>query len=322
MSREDIYQTNTTLPAPYLQPHIQQNLANAQGLVQDGFNNPQSYDGPRVAGFTADQNAAHDMASTGTGAWTEGMAGATDAVNQGLGQFSPENLAAMNQMNQSGTEYNIGQEYLNPYQQNVIDTTMSEMRRQQNMDMNQVSAQAAKAGAFGGSRHGVYEAETMRGHDANRTNALAQLNANNFAQAQNAQEAHRQRQLVGSQNMTNTANTAANSQYAGAQTQGGIEGLSQNMWMNDISTLGAVGDQQQQQDQRVNDVAYQDWNKDQMKPFELTAFYNDIISGVPSSQISSLSGTTAANGGNDLAQGLGGLGLVAAAGNDFGWWGD
>ena len=47
------------------------------------------------------------------------------------------------------------QPYMNPYTQNVIDRTQQDIMRQQQMSQNQLDAQAGRAGAFGGSRHGV-----------------------------------------------------------------------------------------------------------------------------------------------------------------------
>ena len=52
------------------------------------------------------------------------------------------------------------QTYMNPYTQQVIDTSMSDLERQRQMQMNQLGAQASAAGAFGGSRQGVAESLT------------------------------------------------------------------------------------------------------------------------------------------------------------------
>ncbi len=54
-------------------------------------------------------------------------------------------------------------QFQNPYQQQVIDGTMQDMNRSREMALGQIGAQATQAGAFGGSRHGVAEAETNRG---------------------------------------------------------------------------------------------------------------------------------------------------------------
>ena len=52
------------------------------------------------------------------------------------------------------------QTYMNPYTQQVIDTSMADLERQRQTQMNQMGAQASAAGAFGGSREGVAQSLT------------------------------------------------------------------------------------------------------------------------------------------------------------------
>ena len=68
--------------------------------------------------------------------------------------------------------------YMNPYQQAVAD----EINRAYDIQQNQMAAQAASQGAFGGSRGLIAQQEI----DRNRASALAQAQAQNFIQAQDA----------------------------------------------------------------------------------------------------------------------------------------
>ena len=326
--------TQTQLPPEYMQPHIKQLLANVGGTYgEDGTHNGDGLiyqdqpaytdqDGnpiPRLTEFNSDQMQAHDLAREGIGAYQPYLNTAGESLNQGLDSFNPEVQQGFQNLNTQGTQYNIGQEYLNPFQQEVTDRTMSEMRRQQNIDMNNVSDAAAAAKSFGGSRHGVLEAETTRGHDANRANTLASLNAANFTQAQNIQEQHRNRQLLGASQGAEIAGMGADIGFQGAQIASGIGGLKQQYNINDISTLGAVGDQQQQHRQLGLDTAYNKYLEDRDRPFQMASFYTDMMQGVPSGQQVDRTSTNKTNG---LAQGLGALGTIATAGNQFGWWGE
>lgn len=63
--------------------------------------------------------------------------------------------------NQAAQGPNIGQ-FMNPFTSDVIGRTGMDMARQAQMQQNQLGAQASRAGAFGGSRHGVAEG-TMLG---------------------------------------------------------------------------------------------------------------------------------------------------------------
>ena len=77
-------------------------------------------------------------------------------------------------------------DFMSPYQQEVIDTTLAEFDRQQAIADTALRDRAIQAGAFGGGREGVIAAEAARGAAANRANLQAQLLAQGFQQAQAA----------------------------------------------------------------------------------------------------------------------------------------
>ena len=77
-------------------------------------------------------------------------------------------------------------QFMSPYQQEVIDTTLSEFDRQQAIADTALRDRAIQAGAFGGGREGVMAAEAARGAATNRANLQAQLLAQGFQQAQAA----------------------------------------------------------------------------------------------------------------------------------------
>jgi hypothetical protein len=77
-------------------------------------------------------------------------------------------------------------QFMSPYQQEVIDTTLAEFDRQQAIAETALRDRAIAAGAFGGGREGVLAAEAARGAATNRANLQAQLLAQGFQQAQQA----------------------------------------------------------------------------------------------------------------------------------------
>jgi len=77
-------------------------------------------------------------------------------------------------------------QFMSPYQQEVIDTTLSEFDRQQAIADTALRDRAIQAGAYGGGREGVMAAEAARGAATNRANLQAQLLAQGFQQAQAA----------------------------------------------------------------------------------------------------------------------------------------
>ena len=84
--------------------------------------------------------------------------------------------------------------FMSPYQQEVIDATLSEFDRNQTIQNLGMRDQAIAAGAYGGGREGVMAAEAARGAAMNRAQLQAQLLNQGFQQAQAAAGADLQAQ--------------------------------------------------------------------------------------------------------------------------------
>ena len=78
------------------------------------------------------------------------------------------------------------QQFMSPYQQQVIDTTLQEYDIQAAKGVPQLRSQAIQAGAFGGGREGVAQAEYASESARNRAALQAQLLQQGFSQAQTA----------------------------------------------------------------------------------------------------------------------------------------
>ena len=74
-------------------------------------------------------------------------------------------------------------QYTNPYEAQVVQNTMDDLERTRLMQQNQMSASASSAGAFGGSRQGIAEAETNLGFARQAANTAAQLRQAGYNQA-------------------------------------------------------------------------------------------------------------------------------------------
>lgn len=113
------------------------------------------------------------------------------AATTGAGQLASTNLSP----------------YMNPYTQNVIDTSMQDLERQRLMQQNQIGAQAQAAKAFGGSRQGVQEALTNEAFARQGGQLAANLRQAGF---QNAQQMAQQD--IASRMQASLANQAAMNQ--------------------------------------------------------------------------------------------------------------
>lgn len=180
-------------------------------------------------------------------------AGANAAMNAANYQPMQVRAATVNPATVGRTNLN---QYMNPFQQQVIDTTMADLNRQQQMTQNQLGAQATAAGAFGGSRHGVAMGETNDAYARQQAAALAGLNSQNFMNAQqqaqfDSGQLNQGRQFnANSQMQARLANqqaglNAANLGLSGAQTLGNLSNTGFGQGMAITGQQAAMGAQQQ-----------------------------------------------------------------------------
>ena len=76
------------------------------------------------------------------------------------------------------------QQFMSPYQQDVIDTTLTEFDRQTQAGIPALNKAAIQAGAFGGARQGVQQAEFLSNQARQRAALEAGLRQQGFTQAQ------------------------------------------------------------------------------------------------------------------------------------------
>jgi hypothetical protein len=196
----------------------------------------------------------------------EGLAG-------GLGSFQPFLQTAASQAGQAGQFMGpqAYQQFMSPFQQDVIDTTLSEFDRQAQRGLTSIADQALTAGAFGGGREGVQRAEYQAASDRNRAALQAQLLSQGFGQAQQAAaQAFGQQQNL-AQQQQNLAQLAP--QLAGQQIAG-------------LSTLGA----QQQAQEQAKLTAQQQLAQQQLnQPLQAAQQYGSgvtsLIAGYPGKDV-------------------------------------
>lgn len=109
----------------------------------------------------------------------------------------------------SGTERAMGMPdigaFQNPYTQQVVGNSMDAMNRARQMTLNDVGAAATGAGAFGGSRHGIAEAETNRNFFDSAGQMAGNLNMQGFNTALQGAQNQQQMQLAGAGQLGNLA---------------------------------------------------------------------------------------------------------------------
>ena len=108
--------------------------------------------------------------------------------------------------------------FFNPYTDQVVDTSLADIDRARQMQANQAAAQAQAAGAFGGSRGALMEAEIGRNALDQAARTAGDLRRQGFTQAaQLAQQDVGRRQQSGILNAQQALQAALANQRAGLQ---------------------------------------------------------------------------------------------------------
>ena len=228
-------------------------------VVSTGVTGISQQPGETAAGFKARQDAARAFTTR-----KESLAGlapqvaAQDALQtqaqnlatQGIGSFQPFLTEA-----QASTGPQAFQQFMSPYQQQVIDTSLSEFDRQAAMNRQATRDQAVAAGAFGGGREGVQLAEYDAASDRNRALLEANLLQQGFGQSQAAAQQNFQNQM-------------------------GLASALPGLQRGDISTLGSLGALNQAQTQAGLDATREANRMAAYQPQEQLQNYGNLVTGI------------------------------------------
>lgn len=257
--------TQTSIP-DYAKPYVERMLGKTEALSGTPY---QAYGGERIAGFTPLQQQAFQGVQNlqpaqqlGTATQMGGIAGL-----QGLG--------AGQQYAQQATSPGSMQAYMSPYTQLALEPQMREAARRSAIEGQAQQAQAVQAGAFGGSRQGLIEAERQRN--------LGQLQSDIYGRGmQTAFEQARQAQQFG-------ADLGLRGAGLGLQAAGTLGQLGQTQFGQQKDVIQgqlAAGAQQRDLEQQRLSQAYQDFQTQRQYPYQQLAFMSDMLRGLPLAQYS------------------------------------
>ena len=230
--------TSITRPAPFIEAAGQTFLEGLQSAIGDA----KTEDLTKLFGpqFVA-----------GPGAFTQ----QAQSLAGGLGSFAPFLQTAA-----AGTGPQAYQQFMSPFQKDVIDATLKEFDTQAAKGLPALAAQAINAGAFGGGREGVQRAEYQQASDRNRAALQSQLLQSGFGQAQQLAQQNFQNQM-------------------------GLAQLAPSLVGQQISALGALGTQQQAQQQAQLSAQQQLLQQQANRPLDLAQQLGQgvtsLISGYP-----------------------------------------
>jgi hypothetical protein len=205
----------------------------------------------------------------------------TQAINiaqQGVGSYQPFLSAAQTAQQQAaGTVGGLGaltgpqaySQFMSPYQQQVIDTTLAEYDKQSQAGAQQIRDAAVASGNFGGGREGAQLGQYQSDVLGDRAALQAQLLSQGFGQAQQA------------------ANTAfgQGAQLAGLQSglagqQYGLSNFARQSMGADVSALGSLGALRQGQQQALLSADQQAAQTGAYEPYGRLSQYGNTLTGL------------------------------------------
>ena len=241
---------------------------------------PFNYSGQRIADFNPDQELAFDIARQGVGSYLPSMTAASntlgDALNTGSnliqtgiqqGVSGTEEAQDILRSMAGGFDPTDTARFFNPYEDAVVDQTLSDIGEKFSSASNLLSRGAISSGAFGGSRARIAQEDLAERFGRGAAEAVGGIRRQGFSDAmRNAQSAFRGRGTVAGGlgslggNLANIGigggGELINTIGRGVGNFANINTGIYNLMGGDINRLSSLGAQQQGQVQRGLDIDY------------------------------------------------------------------
>ena len=234
---------------PELKPFIEDIFGKAQAIQEqrqeEGF---QAFEGPLQAQFDPAQTKAFER--------IEQIPGATQPLFD-------EATTLAREATRAPTDPQEVASFMNPFLRNVTDIQKREAQRIADVEGQQLAAQAAQAGAFGGSRAAILEAERKRNLATQLDDIEARGLAASFQDAQARLANQRAREGSGA------AQLAALGSAIPAQQ------------LKELGALSGVGAARQTQAQRGIDLERQEFEAEEAFPLQTLQEFSSILRGFP-----------------------------------------
>ena len=236
--------------APFIKDILEKSKAQQEGAAY------QAYTGPQLAQFTDAERAAMDAMRQ----QTTGLAG-TD-----IAQATPYFTGAKTALEGLGQQFtgDVAQQYMNPYQQAVIDQTKRKVIEDYEQTIApKVTAQAIAQQPFGGSRQAIAEGMAREALQEQLTNIQERGSAAAFDKGRAAFEAQKARELQQAQQLSQLGQTVP--QQA----------------LRDLAVQQQLGEQERQQEQLALDLAKGQFMEEREFPTRALQEYSAIVRGFP-----------------------------------------
>jgi hypothetical protein len=253
-------------------PYVTNMLGQGQALANMPY---QAYMGQLSAGESPLQASAFSNAanlqtpsSIGTAATTAGDIG---TAAQGL-KYTP-----------TTTSFDAAQaqSYMNPYLQASLNPQLEEARRQSQITQQQNAAKMTQAGAFGGSRQAILDAETQRNLGSNLANITGTGYNTAFNNAQQQFNADQQRKMQEAQYGAGFGLQGLQTGLSAAQAQGALGTQESQAGINNLNAQLTAGAQQRGIESEGIAADKAQFEEARANPYKMVQFQQSLLQGLP-----------------------------------------
>lgn len=268
MPTQNVNQTTTTTTQvpQWMEEPLVRMIKSGESLAGQPYT---PYQGPRISGFTPDQQTSFQGVRDNAYAGINSLGQAQSYVDQSAMGIPDMNV----------------QQYMNPFLQAAIDPAALELERAYQKDLNAIRAEAAANDAFGGSRQAIREGTVQRNFQENLADLYARGLAGGYDRATALYSDDRNR-------MANAG-----------QLTSGIGELTQAMGLRGSEALLKSGEVQRQHEQENLNLAYEDFLEQRNWPYAQLSYLNSLIRGIP--QIGTTQTVQTGQAPNQTSQALG-----------------
>jgi hypothetical protein len=241
-----------------------------------------------VAGQDPMQTQAAALATQGVGSYQPYLQAAQTAQTSGAGALGNAatavgGLGAIQNQAAASTGANAYQPFMSPYQQQVIDATMTEYDKSRLQGQQQIRDAAVNSGNFGGGREGAMMGQYNADSLVNRGALQSQMLQQGFGQAQQAAQQNfgNQQGLFSMQNQQNLSNQGLAGAFGNQMNQQfGLSDFGRQGMGQDINALGSLGSVNQAQNQALLNADQQAAQTGAYEPYGRLNQYGNMLTGL------------------------------------------
>lgn len=295
-SQQQQQQTSTVGPSPQLQSELNQVWGMASPAAQNPF---QQYGGQFVAPINPQQSTGIGGINNAAGIYSPYGQAANSALSPAQGSIQGGLAGGMGYTMAGAQPVGAAQinQYMSPYIQSVVNPTVAEQNYQNQVQSSALTGNAISAGAFGGDRAGVAQANLANTQQLAEAPVIAGLYNQGYNTALGAAQQQQQTELQAGNQLGNLGLAGGQAYGNLANTYAGLGTTGQNNALTAAQAQLGAGTLQQQTQQAQDTALYNQFLQEQAYPFQTSQFLSNIVQGT-----GPLYGSTTTSTGNATGQ--------------------